>query len=230
MLLLDICQHCVLIADFIKAWSVGGAILGILSSVVATLVWVMLFNSYRLEKKSLLKQIMQHVTAQDLCDVPSENSSLTTPNPLLLSPAASISSSGALDAPMITAPTSDIMTTRELDDGDHDEEDPAGTHPNDLRKVAKQITLRCLQRWDGFMGLRPSKDSQGRQSGIWRDKFDGVRSASLLLAFRKFNQTLAGTSSVNTGKYISHFAEPKCDVSPVASRLQVLEQIEASFA
>lgn len=159
----------------------------------------MLFNSYRVEKKTLLKQIMQHVTARDLCDVPSEDNSLTA-NPLLMLTAASISSSGALDAPMITAPTSNIMTTRELDDDDHDEEDPAGTHPDDLRKVAKQITLRCLQRWDGFMGLSPSKDSQGRQSGIWRDKFDGVRSASLLLAFRRFNQTLAGTSSVNTGK------------------------------
>ena len=97
----------------------------------------------------------QHMRARDLCDVPSEANSLT-PNPLLLLTATSISSSGALDAPMITAPTSNITATRELDDDDdHDEEDPAGTHTDELRKVAKQITLRCLQRWDGFMGLSP---------------------------------------------------------------------------
>ena len=60
----------------------------------------------------------------------------------------------------------------------------------EMKSVAKQITVRCLRRWDGILGIRAGKDGLGRRFGIWRDKFDGVRYAVLLLAMRKLNQDL----------------------------------------
>ena len=61
---------------------------------------------------------------------------------------------------------------------------------NEMKTVAKQITVRCLRRWDGFLGIRARSDGVGRRSGIWKDKFDGVHYAVLLLAMRKLNDTL----------------------------------------
>ena len=60
-----------------------------------------------------------------------------------------------------------------------------------MKTVAKQITVRCLRRWDGFLGIRASSDGLGRRSGIWRDKFDGVHYAVLLLAMGRLNETLS---------------------------------------
>jgi len=61
--------------------------------------------------------------------------------------------------------------------------------------VAKQITIRCLRRWDGLLGIRAGSDGLGRRSGIWRDKFDGVRYGVLLLAMRKLNVDLLNSST-----------------------------------
>ena len=61
----------------------------------------------------------------------------------------------------------------------------------EMKTVAKQITVRCLRRWDGFLGIRASSDGLGRRSGIWRDKFDGVHYAVLLLAMSRLNETLS---------------------------------------
>ena len=60
----------------------------------------------------------------------------------------------------------------------------------EVQKVAKQITKRCLRRWDGFLAVRADKDSLGNNAGIWKAKFESVRSASMLLAFRAVNATL----------------------------------------
>lgn len=65
----------------------------------------------------------------------------------------------------------------------------------ETKKTAQQITRRCLRRWDGFMGFRASSNSGGIRAGIWRDKFDTVRCAVLLLAFRKLNQALQADHS-----------------------------------
>ena len=63
------------------------------------------------------------------------------------------------------------------------------------KAVAKQITVLCLRRWDGFLGIRAGSDGLGRQRGIWREKFDGVHSAVLLLAMLKLNQALRNDST-----------------------------------
>ena len=60
----------------------------------------------------------------------------------------------------------------------------------EVRKVAKQITVRCLRCWDGFLGVRASSGGVGRRSGIWKDKYDGVHYAVLLLAMNRLNELL----------------------------------------
>ncbi len=78
----------------------------------------------------------------------------------------------------------------------------------DMRKATKQITVRCLRRWDSILGIRAGSDGLGRRSGIWRDKFDGVRYGVLLLAMRKLNEALLNNSA-NPSKpdiYTKHIA------------------------
>jgi len=66
---------------------------------------------------------------------------------------------------------------------------------SEMKSVARQITVRCLRRWDGLLGIRAGSDGLGRRSGIWRDKFDGVRYGVLLLAMHKLNADLLSSST-----------------------------------
>ena len=204
-------------------WSAVGAILGIASPLIAILVFVLLFNSYRLEKKMLVKQVMKTMRAPDICV---SSAGVTSPtinplsfasstsfdasghtNPVLLASASSMSNSGQLLLGEI--PSSGIVPGRESqsrgifgDSSVYGSRYPttAGAETaEEVQRVGKEIIMRCLQRWDGFMGFRASTDSLGRQSGIWREKFDGVRVASLLLALRKLNASLGYNQPGNTG-------------------------------
>ncbi len=113
---------------------------------------------------------------------------------------------------MITAPISTvIMDTRDLPD------DPEVTPElaEDIRRAGKEIAVRCLQRWDGFFGVRAARDSLGNKSGVWRDRFESVRYASLLLAFRKYNEKLAPSQAGNTGRAPQWSIMASCDVKYV---------------
>ena len=66
-----------------------------------------------------------------------------------------------------------------------------GAPSKEMKAVARQITVRCLRRWDGVLGIRASSDGLGRRSGIWKDKFDGVHYAVLLLAMNRLNETIS---------------------------------------
>ena len=188
---------------------------GIVSPVLATLVWLILFNSYRQEKKVLVKQLVLQLKAPDICSMttppaPVANTQQTDAfiNPVLLASAGSVSNSGQL---LLDGPSSSSSmvfgtgSSRRAASGDpfmYDPDDPImmAEPAENIQRVARQITQRCLQRWDGFMGFRASTDSLGRQSGIWRERFDGVRCASLLLAFRRLNSSLAYNQPGNTGR------------------------------
>ena len=63
------------------------------------------------------------------------------------------------------------------------------------KDVAAAVTLDCLKRWDGFLALRAKVDSNGKRSGIWMDRFETVRFASMLLAMKKINDKLQRRSS-----------------------------------
>lgn len=60
----------------------------------------------------------------------------------------------------------------------------------EVRKVAKEISERCLRRWDSFLAVRAAMDSLGNSAGVWKRKFESVRSAVMLLAFRNVNAQL----------------------------------------
>ena len=60
----------------------------------------------------------------------------------------------------------------------------------EMKQAASEIARQCLRLWDGFLGIHAGSDSAGAKAGVWRGKFDGVRCAVLLLAFRKLNKSL----------------------------------------
>ena len=60
----------------------------------------------------------------------------------------------------------------------------------EIKRAAMQIAQQCLRCWDGTLGICPGTDSGGAKAGIWGQKFDGVRCATLLLAFQKLNRHL----------------------------------------
>ena len=192
-----------------KVWSAVGAVLGIASPVIAIVVFLLIFNTYRLEKKMLVKQVMKNMRAPDIC-APSVVT-IPTANPILLRSSSSLHNSGQLllgDNPFSGIVPGHPSRRRGVfgDPSVYDPDDPGTTGAaaaEEVQRVGKEITLRCLQRWDGFMGFRASTDSLGRQSGIWREKFDGVRIASLLLAFRKLNASLGYNQPGNTGWHMS---------------------------
>ena len=62
--------------------------------------------------------------------------------------------------------------------------------PKEVKKIVKDITARCLRRWDGFLAVRAGTDSLGRKKGVWKDKFESVRCAVMLLAFCSVNAEL----------------------------------------
>ncbi|DBA85897.1 TPA: hypothetical protein ACH3X1_005442 [Trebouxia sp. C0004] len=62
--------------------------------------------------------------------------------------------------------------------------------PKEVKKIAKDITACCLRRWDGFLAVRAGTDSLGRKKRVWKDKFESVRCAVMLLAFRSGNMVL----------------------------------------
>ena len=65
----------------------------------------------------------------------------------------------------------------------------------EMKKAASEIARQCLRQWDGFLGIHAGTDSAGAKAGVWRGKFDGVRCAVLLLAFRKMNKGLQNRSN-----------------------------------
>lgn len=72
----------------------------------------------------------------------------------------------------------------------HNMPEQAEYPPKEVKKIAKDITARCLRRWDGFLAVRAGTDSLGRKKGVWKDKFESVRCAVMLLAFRSVNVVL----------------------------------------
>ena len=60
----------------------------------------------------------------------------------------------------------------------------------EMKSAAMHIAQQCLRFWDGTFGICPGTDAGGAKAGVWRQKFDGVRCAALLLAFQKLNRNL----------------------------------------
>lgn len=190
---------------------------------IAGVVFLLVFNSYRQEKKMLVKQVVKNLQALDICAVANPAAAVDhTINPVMLASSHNLPSSAQLL--LGEGPVSGILPghagSRGVASGDSTVQNPddpsVGADPTKrVHRVGKEITLRCLQRWDGFLGFRASKDSLGRQSGIWRETFDGVRFASLLLAFRKLNASLGYNQLGNTGPDWAHYHYVTMQAAPV---------------
>lgn len=174
-------------AGLSKIWSIAGTIGAIASAGFAFGLWVLLTNSYRLDRQMVIKQVVQHVTEADITigndsaldfDAPDAGSSI--PDPLL-------DSIGSMGAKLIKSASGNAAATMSRNSATRSSEH--------VSRVAKEITMRCLQRWDGPMALRASTDSLGTRSGIRKDKFDSVRAASMLLAMRRYNHSLRDSTA-----------------------------------
>lgn len=64
-----------------------------------------------------------------------------------------------------------------------------------VRAVAADFVWSCLRVWDGVLGWRALVDSHGKPFGIWLDKFNTVRSASMLLAIQRVNAAIQASSA-----------------------------------
>ena len=206
-----------------KVGSAFGAVLGVGSPVIAVVVFLLVFNSYRQEKKMLVKQVVKNLQALDICAVANSAAAVDhTINPVMLASLHNLPTSAQLL--LDEGPVSGILpghaASMGVAPGDptvHNPDDPsvAAETTKRVQRVGKEITLRCLQRWDGLLGFRASKDSLERQSGIWREQFDGVRFASMLLAFRKLNASLGYNQLGNTGQHWAHYHYIKMQAAPV---------------
>ena len=179
---------------FVHADSKVGAVWGVVAAVAGptavALSWFVLTWYYRSEKKIITEEVIRRLKGSDICKVESavqyapaavrkqaKRINVFRPAELEMSP--------SLVADMIRSGsfTSAVSATSETVEASE------ALSP-EMRRVARQITKRCLRRWDGLLGIRASSDSLGNRAGIWRDRFDTVRCAVLLLAFRKLNQAL----------------------------------------
>lgn len=71
-----------------------------------------------------------------------------------------------------------------------------------MMTVAGAITYRCLNRWDAVLGHKAKSDNGGRRPGIWMDKFETVRYASMLLALHRLNANITSQSTGNLWRKI----------------------------
>lgn len=184
------------------AWGVAAAVVG---PSIAIGTWFILTWTYRSEKKLITDEVIKRLKASDVCETGSVLQHASTglgvgyqakqskrisafhPQGLATGPALDDTvRSGSFTSAVSAA--SDLIpkvTVRDSNGSEGNDEPSPET-----KKVARQITRRCLRRWDGLLGIRASSNSLGNRAGIWRDRYDTVRCAVLLLAFRKLNKDL----------------------------------------
>lgn len=198
------------------AWGVAAAVVG---PSIALGTWFLLTWNYRSEKKIITDEVMKRLKVSDICAVDSalqyapagvsstgqakqakkigafhsaELELQALRNPAKRSSLDDVIGSGSFTSAVSASSDAPPQVTSIFRSGGHAS---YGEPSPETKKTAREITRRCLRRWDGLLGIRASSDSLGNRAGIWRDRFDTVRCAVLLLAFRKLNQALQGDPS-----------------------------------
>ena len=143
-----------------------GTGVGIATPCIALLVWLAVTYSYRREKHALVAAVTSQLTPAHVA----EKADVQRDDSETLSRPSEHDDSSTAD--FITAAQRETETT------------PA------MLKVAKDMTQRCLRRWDSILAFRASTDSQGNGQGIWRDRYLGVRASVMLLALHNLNTHL----------------------------------------
>ena len=135
-------------------------VLALLIASVAFSTWLFVTLRHK-EEKSLL--VYGVVTRLQPSDITSDSLSVSQP--------------GQIKASSGSAEPSDVILTRQIPD-------------DRMKHAARDIMNWCLLRWGGPFGARAGSDSMGTKLGIWNDRFESVRCAVMLLAFRKVNAVL----------------------------------------
>lgn len=160
-------------------YSVIAAVLG---ASIPVITWLIVSYSYRQDKLMIVREVGEHATEADLGSEASDDS--------LSWDLRSVSSRRNSFDPLIQL---NPMTAHSAAIAAH----------SDLQNVARQIAKRSLRRWDGMLGFRAGRDGLGNSQGVWRDRFEGVRFAVLLLAMRKLNSRLqTGSETSQTGEVV----------------------------
>jgi len=164
---------------------------------IAVATWFLLTWYYRSEKKIIINEVIRRLKVSDICKIDSLVQ-YTSAEASTASQARQAKRSNAFHSeeferePSLVADmvrsgsfTSAMSAASDLEGAG------VGEAPTpEMRRAAAQMTRRCLRRWDGLLGIRAYSDSLGNRAGIWRDRFDTVRCAVLLLAFKKLNEAL----------------------------------------
>ncbi len=180
-----------------KVGTVRGVVAAVAGPSIAVGTWFLLTWYYRSDKKIITNEVLRRLKVSDICKVDSA---------VQYMPAGASSASQARQAkrssrfqseqlergPSLVA---DMVRSGSFSSAVSAASDLEGVGMSevptpDIRRAAGQMTRRCLRRWDGLLGIRAYSDSLGNRAGIWRDPFDTVRCAVLLLAFRNLNQAL----------------------------------------
>lgn len=162
---------------------------------IAIATWFVLTWYYRSEKKIIADEVIRRLRIADICKADSA---------VAAKPAEAISAAQHMNATQSRGFNPEDSANERYINADmvrsgsftsavsatSDEKALNGALTPEMKKVARQITQRCLRRWDGLLGIRASSDSLGNRAGIWRDRFDTVRCAVLLLAFKNLNEAL----------------------------------------
>ena len=117
-----------------------------------------------------------------------------------------------------TTPLTLNIVTSTHDDSSHAES------MRQVRQATASIAQRCLKHRDQFCGIRAQTDSTGIKAGIWRPRFESVRCAALLLAFRKTNENMQA-HPVCPGQlccYLHVYADHHVDCDNLMSMLTVM--------
>ena len=200
--------------------TVLGVLAAVVTGSVTAFTWFAATYSYRTDKKTMVTEVVNHLKVADIATdsaagsaqaAASHEGTLFSKKPMATpvmqnrnlqrissTPSRQMSSmqsssvqsadSDAVQNPLLLVPGSPqtAATSHRIGSTLQDQTGPS----KEMQAVAKQITVRCLRRWDGFLGIRASSDGVGRRSGVWKDKFDGVHYAVLLLAVHRLNVTL----------------------------------------
>lgn len=158
------------------AYAAYGVIAAVLGPGIPIVAWLIVTYSYRQDKLMMINEVGKHVAETDLgVEAPNHDDPWGLRQmPHALSRGSSGRGSGAflLAVNPLSAHNASVAADSEV------------------QIVAKQIAVRSLRRWDAFMGFRAGHDGLGNTLGVWRDRFEGVRFAVLLLAMRKLNNQL----------------------------------------
>lgn len=170
------------------AWGVVAAVAG---PSIALFAWFVVTWSYRTQKKIITEEVIKRLKVSDMCKLdPTPQAAPTQPTTPSQHTQAAAEEGGVLDAQLLANRASrshaDLARAESFSSAVVISDEPTA----DNVRVARQLTGRCLRRWDGLLGIRPYSDSLGRRAGIWRDRFDTVRCAVLLRAFSNLNQAL----------------------------------------